>query len=343
MPKKFGRSIAQKNLGEDAMPKLTRRTLLVGAMAAPFVAKAQTNTAWPSGTIHLIVPYPPGGSTDVIARLVQPGLQQRLGTTVIIENKPGASGSIGADLVAKSPPDGSNWLLTFDNHAANAFVLPKLPFDTEKDFDPVFWVGTAPYVLCTQSQKSYRSLADVLAAAKARPGQINYASVGSGSIGHLAMVLLAKQAGVSLVHVPYRGGGPAMNDLVAGHVELMIGSIAVAMPQIEPGAIRAVVQMGRGRAAALPDVPTTGESGFPGFEADAWWGFFAPAGTPKPIIDRVVAELNGLFREERIAKQLSESQQVTFVRGGPEELRKFLREQMQTWGTVVRENAITSD
>jgi tripartite-type tricarboxylate transporter receptor subunit TctC len=324
------------------MPKLTRRTLVAGALAAPFVAKAQTN-AWPSGPIHLIVPFPPGGSTDVIARLVQPGLQQRLGTNVIIENRPGASGSLGADLVAKSPPDGSTWLLTFDNHAANAFVLPKLPFDTEKDLDPVFWVGTAPYVLCTQSSKPYRSLADVLAAAKARPGQVNYASVGSGSIGHLAMVLLARQAGVSLVHVPYRGGGPAMNDAVAGHVELLIGSVALAMPQIEPGAIRAVVQMGRSRAAALPDVPTVIESGFPDFEADAWWGFFTAAGTPKPIVDRLVTELNGVFREARVEKQLAQSQQVTFVRGGPDELRKFLSEQMRIWGTVVRENGITSD
>lgn len=325
------------------MPTLTRRALVVGAAATPFVIQAETHAAWPSGTIRLIVPFPPGGSTDVIARMVQPGLQQRLGTNVIVENRPGASGSIGADLVAKSPPDGGTLLLTFDNHAANAFVLSKLPYDTEQDLDPVFWVGTAPYVLCTQSAKPYRSLADVLAAAKARPGQINYASVGSGSIGHLAMVLLAKQAGVTLVHVPYRGGGPAMNDAVAGHVELLICSIALAMPQIAPGAIRAVAQMGRRRAAALPDVPTVTESGFPGFEADAWWGFFAPAGTPKPIVERLVAELNGLFREERIEKQLTESQQVTFVRGGPEELRKFLREQMQIWGAVVRENGITSD
>ncbi|MGP0088898.1 MAG: tripartite tricarboxylate transporter substrate binding protein [Xanthobacteraceae bacterium] len=326
------------------MPKLTRRALVVGAIAAPFVAKAEANpAAWPSGPIRLIVPFPPGGSTDVIGRMVQPGLQQRLGINVIVENRPGASGSIGADLVAKSPPDGSTWLLTFDNHAANAFVLPKLPYDTEKDLDPVFWVGTAPYVLCTQSAKPYRSLADVLAAAKARPGQVNYASVGSGSIGHLAMVLLAKQAGVSLLHVPYRGGGPAMNDAIAGHVELLIGSIALAMPQIEPGVLRAVAQMGRRRAAALPDVPTVIESGFPGVEADAWWGFFAPAGTPKPIIDRLGAELDGLFREERIEKQLAESQQVTFVRGGPDELGKFLHEQMQIWGTVVRENGITSE
>jgi tripartite-type tricarboxylate transporter receptor subunit TctC len=326
------------------MAELTRRTLIVGAMAAPFVAISETHAAdWPSGTMRLIVPFPPGGSTDVIGRMVQPGLQQRLGINVIVENRPGASGSIGADLVAKSPPDGSNWLLTFDNLAANPFVLPKLSFDTEKDLDPVYWVGTAPYVLCTQASKPYRSLADMLAAAKTRPGQINYGSVGSGSVGHLAMVLLGKQAGVSLVHVPYRGGGPAMNDALAGHVELLVGSIALAMPQIGPGAIRALVQMGRRRATALPDIPTVIESGFPGFEADAWWGFFAPAGTPKPIIERLATELDGIFREERIARQLAESQQVTFARGGPEQLRKFLSEQMRIWGAVVRENGVTSE
>jgi tripartite-type tricarboxylate transporter receptor subunit TctC len=329
---------------ERAMPRLTRRSLLLAAGAAPVVASAQTKSAsWPSGTVRIVVPYPPGGSTDVIARMVQPGLQQRLGTTVVVENKPGASGSVGTDLIAKSPPDGSNFLFAFDNHAVNPFILPKLPFDTERDLAPVFWVGTAPYVLCTQAQKPYRSLTDVFAAAKDRPNQINYASVGTGSIGHLAAVLLAKRAGVQLTHVPYRGGGPAMNDLVAGHVELLIGSIALAMPQIEPGAVRAVVQMGHERAAALPSTPTLIESGFPGLEANAWWGFFASAGTPRPIVDRFGAEVAAALREVRIAKQLTESQQVRFVLGGPEQLGKFVSEQMQIWGAVVRENGITAD
>lgn len=326
------------------MRGLTRRDLVLAAVAAPMVARAQSNTAaWPSGNVRIVVPYPPGGSTDVIARMVQPGLQQRLGTTVVVENKPGGSGSVGADLIAKSPPDGSNWLFTFDNHAVNPFVLPKLPFDTEKDLDPVLWVGTAPYVLCTQAQKPYRSFADVVAAAKARPNQINFASVGSGSIGHLAMVLLGRRAGIDWVHVPYRGGGPAMNDLVAGHVELLIGSIALAMPQIEPGVVRAVVQMGHERASALPGVATVIESGFPGLEATAWWGFFAPAGTPRAIVDSFGAEVAAVLREERIRKQLAESQQVRFVLGGPDELGKFVHEQMQIWGAVVRENGITAD
>ena len=201
----------------------------------------------------------------MIARLVQPCLQQRLGTTVIIENRAGASGSVGTATVAKSPPDGGTWLLVFDNHAANPFVLPDLPYDTEKDLDPVLFIGTAPYVVSTQAQKPFKSLADVIAAAKAKPGAVSYASVGSGSVGHLAMALLSKQAGVRLVHVPYRGGGPAMNDAVAGHVDLLVGSTALSIPQIQVGTIRAVVQTGSARTPALGAVPTVAESGFPGF------------------------------------------------------------------------------
>jgi len=328
------------------MPGLSRRHLLLGAVAAPFVvpagARAQGGAAnWPAGTIRIIVPYPPGGSTDVIARLVQTGLQQRLGANVIVENKAGASGSVGTELVAKSAPDGATWLIAFDNHAANPYVLPKLPFDTEKDLDPVYWVGTAPYVVATQARKPYRSLADVLAAARERPGKVNYASVGSGSIGHLAMVMLAKKAGAEIVHVPYRGGGPALNDAIAGHVELLVGSIALSMPQIALGSLRGVVQMGKTRANALADVKTMIESGYPDIVADAWWGFFAPAGTPRAMIDKFGAEVDAVLREEHVSKQLAETQQVNFVRKGPEDLRKFLHEQMRIWGAVARENGIT--
>jgi tripartite-type tricarboxylate transporter receptor subunit TctC len=324
---------------EEMMPRFTRRTIVLGAVAAPFVARAQS---WPSANIRLVVPYPPAGSTDAMARLIQNSLQQRLGATIIIENKAGASGSVGSAIVAKSPPDGNTWLLVFDNHGANPFVLGNLPYDTEKDFDPVLFVGTAPYVVSTHPQKPYKTLADVVAAAKAKPDSVSYASVGSGSIGHLAMVLLSKQAGVRLVHVPYRGGGPAMNDTVAGHVELLIGSTALSVPQIQAGAIRAVVQTGKTRSAALAQVSTVAES-YPGFEAYAWWGLFAPAGTPKPIIDRFGTEFAASIREERAAKMLTDTQQINLVLGGPEDLRKFVADQMKTWGAVVREHNIKGD
>jgi tripartite-type tricarboxylate transporter receptor subunit TctC len=327
------------------VPTLTRRSILLGTMAAAFAAcdRGHAQGAWPAGTVKIVVPYPPAGSTDVIARLVQNDLQQRLGATVIIENRPGASGSVGTAAVAKSPPDGNSWLIVFDNHAANPFVLGNLPYDTEKDLDPVLFIGTAPYAVSTQSQKPFKTLGDVIAAAKAKPDTISYASVGSGSIGHLAMARLSKQAGIRLVHVPYRGGGPAMNDAVAGHVDLLVGSTALSIPQIQAGTIRAVAQTGKTRTATLVQVPTVAESGFPGFEAYAWWGVFAPAGTPKAIVSRFGAALTACLREARVAKQLTETQQVSLTLSGPEELRTFLGEQMRVWGAVAREHDIKAE
>jgi tripartite-type tricarboxylate transporter receptor subunit TctC len=337
--------------GRIDMRTLTRRFVLLAAMTAPLGAYGvnaqsipQDNPlGWPAGTIKLIVPYPPGGSTDVIARLVQPCLQQRLGTTVIIENRAGASGSVGTATVAKSPPDGGTWLLVFDNHAANPFVLPDLPYDTEKDLDPVLFIGTAPYVVSTQEQKPFKSLADVIAAAKAKPGAVSYASVGSGSVGHLAMALLSKQAGIRLVHVPYRGGGPAMNDAIAGHVDLLIGSAALVTPQVKAGRLRALMQTGKARIPALPEIATAIESGFAGFESYAWWGVFTAAGTPKATIERFSTALAETLREPAINTQISENLQITMRLGGPEEERTFLSEQMKLWGPVVREHGIKGE
>ena len=322
------------------MTRLTRRTLVLGAVAAPFAARAQS---LPTSNIRIVVPYPPAGSTDAMMRMIQPALQQRLGTTVIIENKAGASGSVGTAVVAKSPPDGTTWLIVFDNHGANPYVLQNLPYDTEKDLDPVLFIGTAPYMVTTNPNKPFKTLADVIAAAKAKPNGVSYGSVGSGSIGHLAMTLLANRAGVQLTHVPYRGGGPAMNDTVAGHVDLLIGSTALQIPQIDGGKIRAVVHTGKSRLKSKPEVPTVAESGFPGFEAYAWWGVFAPAGTPKAMIDKFGSEMAACLREERVSKQLIETQQVDLRLGGPEEMRKFLASEMQTWSKVVRDNNIKGD
>lgn len=322
------------------MLTLTRRAVLAGAMAAPFAARAQT---WPSGVIRIVVPYPPAGSTDAMMRLIQPALQERLGATIIIDNRAGASGSVGTAAAAKAAPDGNTWLVVFDNHAANPFVLPNLPYDTERDLDPVLFIGTAPYLISTGAMKPFKTLADIIAAAKAKPDSVSYASVGSGSIGHLAMTLLSKQAGVQLIHVPYRGGGPAMNDTVGGHVDLLIGSTALSIPQVQGGKIRAIVQTGKARAASLGAVPTVIESGFPGFEAYAWWGVFAPAGTPKAMVERFGSELAACLREERVARQLTESQQVSLSLGGPDVMRKFLGEQMRVWGSVARDNNIKGE
>jgi tripartite-type tricarboxylate transporter receptor subunit TctC len=331
---------------------MSRRSVVLRALLAPLTAfvpktalapQAALAQSWPSGPIRFIVPFPPGGSVDAVARLAQAGLGQRLGATIVVENRTGASGSTGTAAVAKSPPDGNTWLVVFDTHAVNPSLLPNLPFDNDKDLEPVSLIATAPYVVARHPLRPYTNLGELIRAAKEKPGGISYASVGSGSIGHLALELLGKQAGINLTHVPYRGGGPALNDALAGHVDLIIASAALLMPQIGPGTIRAVLQMGKDRLRALPEVPTIAESGYPGAQASSWWGVFAPAGTPKPIVDRFRTALVESLREERVATQLTETQQMTLVLSGPEELRSFAREQARIWGAVVRDNNIRAD
>jgi len=320
---------------------ITRRALIAGAaaapVAAPFVARAQ------AGVVKIVVPFPPGGSVDAISRLVQQGLQERLGTTIIIENKSGASGAIGAAQVAKSPPDGNTWLFVFDTHAVNPSLQASMPFDSEKDLDPVLLIGTAPNVLAANPSRPWRDIKDVIAAAKQKPDSISFASVGTGSLGHLTMTLLGKRSGARWTHVPYRGGGPAMNDALAGHVDMIIGSAALVTTQIKAGGLRGMVQTGAQRLPSLADIPTAIESGFEGFESYAWWGVFAPAGTPKPAIEKFGAALTASLKDERVSRQVTETQQVNLLLGGPEDLRKFFTEQMRIWGAVVRENGIKAE
>jgi len=289
------------------------------------------------------VPFPAGGSVDAVARLAQAGLQQRLGVSVVVENRSGASGSTGTALVAKSPPDGSTWLVTFDNHAVNPMLLPNFPFDNQKDLDPVSLIGTAPYMVATHPAKPYNALADVIDAAKKAPGKVSYGSVGSGSIGHLAMVLLSKQAGIELTHVPYRGGAPAVNDALAGHIDLVNGSVALLTPHVAAGRLRPLWQHGAQRLPAHGTVPTIGEAGFPGAQASAWWGCYAPAKTPKEFIERFRTALVASLREDKAARMLTESQQMNLLLTSPEALRKFELEQTQIWGGVVRENGIKGE
>lgn len=323
------------------MPNLTRRSVLAGALAAVPLAAPRAQ-AWPSGPIRIVVPFAPGGSVDAIARLVQAGLQERLGQPIVVENRAGASGSTGAAVAAKAAPDGNTWLFVFDTHGVNPALLT-LPFDTQKDLDPVVLIGTAPNVVAAHPSRPYATFADLVAAAKAKPDTVSYATVGAGSLAHLTMVRLAKEAGARFVHVPYRGGGPAINDAVAGHVDLICASSAITMPQIQGGRLKPLVQTGAVRSPSLPDVPTAAESGFKGFESNAWWGVFAPAGTPRPVQERFRADLTATLREERVSKQLGEAQGVSLTLGPPEELRRFLAEQMAIWGAVVRENGIKAE
>jgi tripartite-type tricarboxylate transporter receptor subunit TctC len=322
------------------MPKITRRAAL-GALATglalPRIARAQGQT------IRIIVPFGPGGSTDAVARLVSPGLTQRLGANVVVENRSGAAGSIGADAVAKARPDGLTWLLTFDSHATIPALLRNPPFDVMKDLDPVMLIGGSPYAVAAKADKPYRTMADVIAAAKARPEAVNYGSTGNGTLGHLTMILLGERAGARMTHVPYRSGGLAVNDTVAGHVEMMIGSAALLLPHISGGTLKPLLQFGPQRLSGLPETQTSAEAGFPGLMAEAWWAVFAPHGTPAELVQRMNAALRETLQEERARRTMTETQQARLVLSSPEELRSFFAEQVETWGRVVRANNIQPD
>ena len=318
--------------------KITRRDVLAGA-AAMAVAPLCTPALAQSGTMTLVVPFPPGGSTDALARQLQAPLQGKLNRVVIVENKSGAAGSLGAAQVAKAGPDGSSWLVTFDSHAVIPTILEKPPLDVERDLLPVLLVGTAPYVIAANADLPYKSFADVIAAAKEKPGAVKYASVGIGTLGHLAMTLLCNKAGVDMVHVPYRGGGPAMNDVLGGHVDLICGSAALITPQLGGGNIRPVMQMGRERLDFLKDTQTAIEAGFADFEALAWWGVFAPRATPRATVDELAAGVRSAL-DPAAAARLRDTQQMTLILGGPDAMGAFFAKQVAFWGQVVRENNI---
>jgi tripartite-type tricarboxylate transporter receptor subunit TctC len=318
------------------MGKITRREMLAGAaVLAAGPAWAQSTT-----TMTLVVPFPPGGSTDALARMLQAPLQTRLNRVVIVENKSGAAGSLGAAVVAKSAPDGSSLLVTFDSHAVIPSILDKPPLDVERDLVPVLLVGTAPYVIAANADLPYKNFADVIAAAKAKPGSVKYASVGIGTLGHLAMTLLGNKAGVDLQHVPYRGGGPAMNDVLGGHVDLIAGSAALITPQLEGGKLRPLLQLGRERLSNLKDVQTAIEAGFPDFETLAWWGVFAPKGMPADMAGKLAKEIREILSEPATAAKLRETQMMTLVLADPAEFNTFFTKQLTFWGKVVRDNNI---
>ena len=311
--------------------------MLAGASAtvmAPHVLRAQ------AGPVRIVVPYPPGGSIDTIARLIQPGMQQRLGTTVIVDNRGGAAGAIGAASVAKSAPDGNTWLLCFDTQALNSLTNPNLQFDAEKDFDPVLLIGTGPLALCANPTRPYKTFAELVAAAKAKPGILTCAVGGNGGLTHLAFLLLQKLAGIRFLYVVYRGGGPATADAVAGHVDLLSGTIPQIAAQLQSGGLRALVQTGPARLPILPDVPTAIECGFPNFEAMTWWGSFAPAGTPPAMIERFGAAMTATLRDPQVMATITGPLQIAPILGGPEHLRRFFRAQLDMWGPVVREHGI---
>jgi tripartite-type tricarboxylate transporter receptor subunit TctC len=320
------------------MIRMTRRAVLGAAavLAAPAV-RAQ------GAAIRIVVPFAPGGSTDAVARLVAPGLTQRLGAPVVVDNRAGAAGSIGTDAVAKARPDGQTWLLTFDSHATLAALLPQLPFNPERDLDPVMLIGGAPYVLASRPDKPFQSITAVVEAARARPDAVSFGSTGNGTIGHLTMVLLQGRTSTRMTHLPYRSGGLAVNDTVAGHVDMMIGSAAVVHPHARSGTLRTFAQFGPQRLPALADLPTVAQAGIPGLEAEAWWGVFAPHGTPQEAVMRMNAALKESLSDERVRTTMQEVQQARLVMSSPAELGTFVQQEVAKWGAVVRENNIRAD
>ena len=308
-------------------------------LAAPPVALAQT---WPTKQpIKLVAVFPPGGSVDQVARLLAQPLSVQLGQSVIVENKGGASGSIGAAAVAAAAPDGYTFAVVFDTHGVNPSLIPGLPFDSKKDLTPVLLIGTGAMVLATQAESNFKTFADVVAAAKLKNGA-NYGSIGSGSLGHLAMALLGKSGGMEFQHIPYKGGGPLMNDALAGHVPLAIGSVFLVKPHIDSKRLRALAVTTSARSPHLPGVPTMAESGFTGFDAPAWWAVLAPAKTPPEIVKRMNEELNKILRQPDVAKRF-DAQGIDIVGGTPDSARVFIERQMEIWSKVVKDNNIKAD
>lgn len=310
-------------------------------LAAPLSSSAQS-ASWPKAQpIKLVAVFPPGGSVDQVARILQPALQQQLGQTVVVENRGGASGAIGTGQVAKAEPDGYTFAVVFDTHAVNPALLPSLPFDTRRDLAPVVLVGTSAMVLATNADSGLKTFADAVAAARTRNG-VSYGTIGNGSLGHLAVSLLGRANSLNFVHVPYRGGGPLMNDALAGHVPVSIGSVFLLKPHLDSGKLRALAVTTSRRVPALPQVPTVAESGFAGFDAPAWWAVIAPSRTPPEVLRQMNEALNAALRQPEVAARLAG--QGIEVRGGtPEAARAFIDAQIDTWAKVVRENDIKPD
>ncbi len=315
----------------------------VPAAALLLFALSAHAQVWPTKPVHFIVPFPPGGSVDPLARVLGARLQDSLGQQFIVENKPGASGSIGTAFVAKSAPDGYTYAVVFDTHAVNQSLIPNLPYDTLTDLAPVMLVGTAPLAIVTSPSKPYKTIDDVIRAAKARPEALSIGSVGNGSMGHLAVIVVQQLGGFKVTHVPYKGGGPMMADVMGSQIELGIASTAALSANVKAGKLRALAITGDKRSHVMPEVPTLAEQGFPGFSSFDWWSIVAPAGTPKPIIDKLNSELAKALNQPDLRKQLTETLGMDLVVSTPEALQRFMTSEVERWGRVVKANNVRAD
>ena len=322
-----------------------RQSLLQAISAAALLltgaAYAQTS-AYPDKPIRFVVPYPPGGGTDVIARIVQDRLRAALGQSIVIENRGGAGGSIGTEVVARSAPDGYTVLFTLSSHTINPAIFSKLTFDTVRDFEPVGTVCSLPQILVANPQFPANTVQQLIAMAKDKPGSLAFASVGNGSPGHLAGEMMKIRTGTQLTHIPYRGGGPAVTDVVSGQVPLLWVSIPAAAQFVKQKQLKALAVSTLKRSAAFPDVPTMQESGISDFEVDSWYAMFVPAKTPRAIVDRLNSALNTVLKEPEIREKLL-AQGSEAVGGTPEQLGAVVNAELPKWAKLVKDAGIKAD
>lgn len=295
-------------------------------------------SAFPDKPIRWIVPFPPGGSNDVLGRYFALKLSDRFGQQVVIDNRGGANGIIGAELVANATPDGYTLLMVSTSWVMNAAVRP-LPYDVEKSFDPIATIGTSPNSIVVSPKGSFATLKDLVAAAKAKPGALNYAHTGVGGFNHFGGELFKKTAGIEMAPVPYKGGGPAMIDVIAGNVPVMFSSVTQTLTHVRAGRLKLLAVGSNKRSPAVPDVPTVAESGYPGYEVAVWWGMVAPAGTPKSAQDRIRKELNAVLNEPDTQKKLLMDAAVP-ISMTPAQMRKMIQADVRKWRGVAKEAGI---
>lgn len=314
---------------------------LAGALASALLAAPLCAQTYPAKPVRMVVGYPPGGPTDVIARTVAQKLSASFGQQVIVDNRAGASGMIGAELVVKAPPDGYTLLCVPVTFAVTPSVFPKMPYDAEKDLAPVALVASAPFILVVHPTLPVKTVKDLIALAKSKPGQINYASASAGGMPHLAGELFNMMAGVKLTHIPYKGAAPATIDLHAGQVSLMFNNMLSAMPHVKSGKLRAIAVTSAKRSAAVPELPTIAET-ITGFEASGWYATFAPAATPKDLIAKLNAEINRRMKDPDVAQRLA-GDGVEAVSMTPAEFGTYLHNEILKWGKVVKISGATVD
>ncbi len=309
------------------------------ALVAPAASLAQ---AFPAKPIRLVVTYPPGGGADLMARLIAPKMGEALGQPVVVENKPGASGQIGAGEVARAAPDGHTIMLDASSFAVNPSLYSKLPYDPAKAFQPLAVLALYPNVLVVTPSFPPKDVRELVALAKSKPGTVAFASSGNGSAQHLAGELFKQRAGVDMTHIPYKGGGPALNDVIGGQVPVFFANIASGLAHVKGGKLRAMAVTGARRASSLPEIPTMAEAGIPGYEVYEWNALFAPAGTPAPVVEKLAAAIAKALQSPEVRERVA-SLGGDLAGYGPKEAEKFVREQTELWGRVVKAGNIKVD